>query len=161
MRAAVDDIHHRRGKDAGVDAAQVAIERKLEGAGRGTGGRHRDGEDGVRAEFGFVFGTIDGDHGRVNEPLVGGIHAHEFRGKDGLNIFDGLEDAFAQVVFLVAVTQLNGFMLTGRGSTGDCSAPTGSSVKDDVGFDGRVASGVEDFARVNRDNLCHVAPVVG
>ena len=37
--AAVEDVHHGRGEEAGVDAAEVAVERELEGFGGGAGAR--------------------------------------------------------------------------------------------------------------------------
>jgi hypothetical protein len=48
--AAVEDVHHGGGQDAGVDAAEVAIEGSLSAFGGGAGGGHGDGEDGVGAE---------------------------------------------------------------------------------------------------------------
>ncbi len=128
--------------------------------GGGAGGGHGDGEDGVGAELGLVVGAVDGDHGGVDEALVGGVHAGELGGEDGLDVFDGLEDAFAEVDGLVAVAQLDGLVLAGGGAGGDGGAADGSAVEDDVGFDGGVAAGVEDFACVDRDDLGHVAPVV-
>ena len=159
--AAVEDVHHGRGQEAGVDAAEVAVERELERFGGGAGDGHGDGEDGVGAELGFVFGAVDGDHGGVDEALVGGVHAGEFGGEDGLDVFDGVEDAFAEVVVLVAVAEFDGFVLAGGGSAGNGGAAFGSAVEEDVGFDGGVSAGVEDFAGVDRDDLGHVAPVFG
>ena len=128
--AAVEDVHHGRGQDAGVDAAEVAVERELEGVGGGAGGGHGDGEDGVGAEPGLVFGAVDGDHGGVDEALVGGVHAGELGGEDGLDVLDGLEDAFAEVVLLVAVAELDGLVLAGGGAGGDGGAAHGSAVEE-------------------------------
>ena len=158
-RAAVEDVHHGRGQDAGVDAAEVAVERELERGGRGAGAGHGDGEDGVGAELGLVLGAVDGDHGGVDEALVGGVHAGEFGGEDGLDVLDGVEDAFAHVVGLVAVAELDGFVLAGGGAGGDGGAAHGSAGEGDVGFDGGVSAGIEDFAGGNGDDLSHVAPM--
>ena len=114
--AAVEDVHHGRGQDAGVDAAEVAVERELERVGGGAGAGHGDGEDGVGAELGLVLGAVDGDHGGVDEALVGGVHAGEFGGEDGFDVFDGVEDALAEVVVLVAVAELDGLVLAGGGA---------------------------------------------
>ena len=54
MGPAVDDIHHGDGQRAGVDAAQVAVERGSLRIGCSAGGGHRNGENRVGAEFGFV-----------------------------------------------------------------------------------------------------------
>ena len=126
---------------------------------RGAGYGHGDGEDGVGAELGFVLGAVDGDHGGVDQALVGGVHADEFGAEDGLDVFDGLEYALAEVVIFVAVAKLNGFVLAGGGAAGNGGAAYGSAVEDDVGFDGGITAGVQDFACVDRDDLGHVAPV--
>ena len=78
-----------------------------------------------------------------------------------LDVVDGGEDAFAEVV---------GGSLS-RSSTASCSpveAPEGTAARpldavgeDDVGLDGGIASGVEDFAGVDGDDLGHGAPVSG
>src|SRR5216683_4588483 len=88
--AAVEDVHHGRGEQAGVNAAEVAVERELQGFGGGAGDGHGDGENGVGAELGFVFGAVDGDHGGVDEALVGGVHASEFGAEDALYVFYGV-----------------------------------------------------------------------
>ena len=77
-----------------------------------------------------------------------------------LDVLDGLEDALAEVAALVAVAQLDGFVLAGGGAAGNGGAAHGSAVEDDVDFDGGIAAGVEDFACVDRDDLGHVAPMV-
>ena len=92
---------------------------------------------------------------------LAGVHAGEFGAEDGLDVFDGLENAFAEVVVFVAVAEFDGFVLAGGGAGGDGGAAYGSAVEDDVGFDGGIAAGVENFACVNRDDLGHVAPVGG
>jgi hypothetical protein len=158
--AAVEDVHHGRGEEAGVDAAEVAVERELEREGRGAGAGHGDGEDGVGSEPGLVLGAVDGDHGGVDEALVGGVHAGEFGGEDGLYVFNGLEDTFAEVVLLVAVAEFDRFVLAGGGSAGDSGAATDAAFEDDVGFDCGVAAGVQNFTRLDRDDLGHIAPIV-
>ena len=160
MGAAVDDVHHGRGEDGGVDAAEVAVEREAEGFGGGAGDGHGDGEDGVGAEVALVGGAVDGDHGGVDESLVGAVHAGELGGEDGLDVFDGFEDAFAEVDGLVSVAELDGLVLAGGGTGGDGGAAADAAFEDDVGLYGGVAAGVEDFACVDRDDLGHGAPVL-
>ena len=70
-----------------------------------------------------------------------------------------MQDAFAEVVILVAIAELDGFVFAGGGSAGNGGAAFGSAVKDDVGLDGGIAAGVKDFACMDRDDLGHVAPV--
>ena len=95
----------------------------------------------------------------IDQALVGSVHALEFGGEDGLDVFYGLEDALAEVVLFVSVAKFNGLVLAGGGSAGNGGAPFGSAVEDDVGLNGGVSAGVEDFACVDRDDLGHVAPV--
>ncbi len=159
MAAAVDDVHHGSGQDAGVDAAEVTVERELEGFSRGAGAGHGDGEDGVRAEAGLVLGAVDGDHGGVDQALIAGIHAGELRSEDGLDVLDGEQHALAEVVLFVSIAEFYGLVLAGGGSAGDGSATFGSAIEDDVGLYGGIAAGVEDFACVDGDDLGHVAPV--
>ena len=101
------------GRMLAVDAAEIAVERNLEGLGHGAGAGHGDGQDGVGAELALVGGAIESDHGLVDEALVGGIHAFDFGGDDGFDIGNGLENALAHVVALVAVAQFDGLMLAG------------------------------------------------
>ena len=70
--AAVDDVGHRHRQDAGVGAAEVAVERQAVGGGGGLGGGQADAEDGVGAELALVRGAVGGDHGAVEPDLVGG-----------------------------------------------------------------------------------------
>jgi hypothetical protein len=72
-----------------------------------------------------------------------------------------VENSFAEIVILVSIAELDGFVLAGGGSAGNGGAAFGSPVEDDVGFDGWIAAGVKDFACVDRDDLGHVAPVFG
>src|SRR6202020_1162429 len=146
-------------KEAGVDAAEVAVERKLQGFGRGAGTGHGDCEAGVSAALGFVFRAVDRDHGSVDEALVGAVHAGKLGTEDGLDIFDGVKNAFTEVVVLVSIAELDSFMFAGGGAAGNGGAAFGSSVEDNIGFDGGIAAGVKDFTGVDRDDLSHVAPV--
>ena len=114
--ATVEDVHHGGGEDRGVDAAEVAVEGEAEGFGGGAGAGHGDGEDGVGAEVALVVGAVDGDHGRVDEFLIAGVHAGEFGGDGGLDVVDGLEDALAEVVGLVVIAELDGLVLAGGGA---------------------------------------------
>ena len=160
--AAVEDVHHGGGEGAGVDAAEVAIEGEGEGGGGGAGGGHGDGEDGVGAEGGLVGGVIEGDHGGVDESLVGGVEAGEFGAEDGLDVVDGFEDAFAEEVGLVVVAEFDGLVLAGGGAGGDGGAAAGAGLEGDVGLDGGVTAGVEDFAGGDGGDFgVHAVPFLG
>ena len=159
VAATVEDVHHGRREETGVDATEVAVERELQRFCRGASDGHGDSEDGVRSELGFVFGAVDGDHGGVDKALVRGVHAGEFGAEDGFDVLYGLQNTLADVVILVSIAEFYGLVLAGGGSAGNGGAAFGSAVEDDVCFDGGVTAGVEDFTCVNRDDLGHVAPV--
>jgi hypothetical protein len=72
-----------------------------------------------------------------------------------------VEDAFAEVVVFVSIAEFDGLVLAGGGSAGNGGAAFGSAVEEDVGLDGGITAGVEDFACVDGDDLGHVAPVLG
>ena len=63
-------------------------------------------------------------------------------------------------MIFVSIAKFDGLVLAGGGSAGNGGATLGSAVEDDVGLDGGVSAGVEDFACVDRDDLGHVAPIV-
>jgi hypothetical protein len=50
-------------------------------------------------------------------------------------------------------------MLSGGCTGGDGGAALGPAREGDVGFDGGVSAGIEDFAGCNRDDLGHIAPM--
>jgi len=66
-----------------------------------------------------------------------------------LNVLHRLEDAFAAEALLVAVTQLDRLVLSGRRAAGHGGPAGGAARQGDVGLDGRVAAAVEDLARVD------------
>ena len=94
----------------------------------------------------------------VDEALVGGVHAFEFRGDDGLDILDGLQHAFAHVVALVAVAQFHGLMFAGGGARGHNGAAQRAAFQNHVRFHGRIAARIKNFARTNGNNLSHIIP---
>ena len=124
VRAAVDDVGHRDRQHFGVRAAQVLEEGHAQGLGRRFGGGQRDGEDGVGAELGLGFGAVELEHDAVNGQLVERIHAAEGREDFLGDILDRFGDAFAEVTFLVAVAQFEGFVLAGAGARRHRRAPT-------------------------------------
>ena len=155
MGAAIDDVHHRRRQDVRVGAADIAIERKRRGLRRGLGHRHRDAEDRIGAEAGFVRRAVEFDHHGVDVALVGRVEAEQLREDLVIDGSDGLEDALAEVTRLVAVAELDRFVSARGGARGDGGAARRAIFQRDFGFDGRVAPAVEDFAGVDVDDLGH------
>ena len=70
-----------------------------------------------------------------------------------VNVLHGVQDAFAQVTALVAVTKLKGLVLARRRSARNGSAAECARYGTNFDLDGRIASRVEDFPCVNLYNL--------
>jgi hypothetical protein len=113
MRAAVQDVHHGRGQGVGAGAAKIAIKREFETIRGRSRRRHGNGEDCVGAETSFIFGAIEFDHFLIERALVGGIEIRQCVGDFAVNVFNGLENALAEVSFFVAIAQLDSFALAG------------------------------------------------
>ena len=62
MHAAIDDVHHRHRQHAGIDAADIAIERQFEMRCGGFGDRKADAQNRIGAEPAFVRGAVQRDH---------------------------------------------------------------------------------------------------
>ena len=153
--AAVEDVHHRHGQVLGVGAAEVAVERQTstESAAAWADGQ-RDAQDGVGAELGLVRGAVEFEQELVDGRLLRDVLAHEFGSDDLVDVADGLQHAAAQVAFLVAVAQLDGFVGAGAGAAGDGGPTPRVRGQKDVDFERRVATAVQDFAGVDIGNPC-------
>jgi len=154
--AAVEDVHHRDRQDVGVGAADVAVERQVGGVRGGLRHGQGDAEDGVRAQLALVLGTVEFDHDRVDQALIGGILADDLVLDLLHDVLHGLADRLAAVDALVTVAQLDGLERTGGGAGGDGSTAAGAVFEGDLDLDGRVATRVEDFARHDVIDGCHV-----
>ena len=84
----------------------------------------------------------------------GGVEADDGLGDCGVDVLDGLEDALAQVAALVAVTELDGFVLAGGRAGGDYGLACAFVFQNDGGFDRRVSAGIEDFSTDYVDDCC-------
>ena len=155
MHAAIHDVHHRHRQSAGGGAADVAVERRLLGGGRGFGDRERHAENGVGAEPAFVRSAVERDQRFVDLGLRLGLHAAKRVIDLAVDRIDRLQDALAAVTRLVAVAQFDRFVRSGRGARGHCGAAFRAILQDDVDFDGRIAAAVEDFAADNVGNGGH------
>ncbi len=158
VRAAVEDVHQRRRKDARLRAAEVAIERQADRLRRRARDRHRDAEDGVRAELSLGARAIEIDHRLIERGLIERVAAQDL-GRDLLHhVLDGLEHALAEVAGgVVSVTQLDRLVLARRGATRNRRAAL-SARGLDFHFDGGVSSRVEDLACKNSIDLGHDGP---
>ena len=72
-----------------------------------------------------------------------------------LTLSTAFRHTLAGVTRLVAIAQFHGFVLAGRGSAGNGGAAAGAAFENDVGFDGRISTGIKNFAGNNQFNLSH------
>jgi len=146
MHATVDDVEGRDRQDhLGVSGKlrDVLVERNsLLGGSRAANGQ-RDGQDGVRPHVGLVRGSVQIDHRLVDLLLLGRVHSLDLRSKMVVDVGDRLEDSLAHVV-AASVTKLASLVDSG-GSPGRHGGGERSHGGNDVGLDGRVATGVEDL----------------
>ncbi len=158
MRAAVQDIEHGRGKNAGVDAAKIAIKRNFQRLRDGARSSHRNGENGVCAQLAFVRRAIEGDHRLVNQPLVACVHAFEFGRNHGFNVGHGLQNTFAEEVAFIAVAEFHSLMLAGGSAGRNNCAAHGAALENHICFHGGIAARVKNFARANSNDFSHICP---
>jgi len=151
-------IQHGRRQDAGIDTTQIAIKRNLQRLGHGASCSHGDGEDRIGAQLALVRRSVQGDHGLVEQPLVGGVHALQFGCNHGFHIGHGLQYALAQIVALVSVAQFHGLVLAGGSARGHDGAAQSAAFQDHVRLNGRIAARVENFAGANGNNFSHIGP---
>ena len=93
--AAIDDVHHRHRQGAGVDAADIAIERQPEIGGGGARGGEAHAENGVGAEPGLVGRAVELDQGAVERRLRLGIEAGQRVENLAIHRRDGAAHALA------------------------------------------------------------------
>ncbi len=89
MFTAVQDIHHRNRQNAGVDAADVFIERQADEISRRPSYSQGNAESCISAEFGFVGCSIESNHKIVDPSLIQNIFADDFGGNDVVDILHG------------------------------------------------------------------------
>ncbi|MNE33035.1 hypothetical protein D3C80_1266770 [compost metagenome] len=157
--AAVDDVHHRHRHGvlarSAVQFGDVGVQRNALGLGSGLGGGQGHGEDGVGTQLAFVLGTVQLDHRAVEGFLVGSILAQQQVADRAIDVGHGFQHALAQVTALVAITQLQCLAGTGGCTGRRASAADNAVLEDHIGFDGGVATGVQNLAALDVDDLCH------
>ena len=122
------------------------------------GGRLRDGErrseDRVRAEPRLRRGAVERDERAVDAALVGGVEPEERVGDLAVDVADRAGDPLPQPG-VAAVAELDGLVLTGRGTGWHRREPEGSRIEPHLDLDGRIPARVEDLAAVDMDDRCH------
>ena len=152
VAAAVEDVHERHGERAGERATEVAVERHTELVGGSVRRGHREAEDGVGAELVLVVGAVEVTEDLVELHLVCSGEADDGGGENLFDVADGLENALAEEALLVAIAELDGLALARGGARGDGCATGRARQKGDIDLNGGVATGVENFARLDFDD---------
>ena len=116
VSAAVDDVHHRNGQSVSVAAADVAVQRHVQGLCCSLCSSQRHTEDGVCAELALGGSSVKGEHLMVDTALVEHAVALQCRRDDVVDILNSLQHTLAAVAVLVAVAKLKCFVLAGRRS---------------------------------------------
>jgi hypothetical protein len=113
MLAAVQYVHHRHGYSDGARAAEIRIERKIGRHRCRTRRSHRDSENGICSQPGFIESSVQINHGLVYFRLAAGIHPDNLGSDCRIHIGYGLQDALAVVAFFVIIAQFTGFIFAG------------------------------------------------
>ena len=111
MHTTIEDVHHGGRQGVGVHAAQIGVKGLADRTGSCTRSRQRASQDGVSTKLGLVVGAVGCPKCRINGALLGSLKTN-----DGLTTLTvcmgyGLQDAFAHVTILIAITHLDGLEL--------------------------------------------------
>ncbi len=155
MGAAIENIHHRHRQQLGVGAANVTIKRQTALIRRRTGHGQGNAQNGVGPQTPLVLGTIDVDHLLIHRHLIKHLHADHGIGQFAVDGIHRLGDALAQITALVAITQFH--RLTGAGGSPGWHRSTAQTALfgKDLHLHGGIATGIEDFTRLNMGNAAH------
>ncbi len=160
VRAAVEDVHHRNRQHVGIHAANIAVQRQAEGIGSGLGDSQAGAQDRVCAQLGFVGGAVQLDHGGIDGLLLESVPAEQGIGDLGVDVFNSLQHAFAQVAAFVAIAHFKRFVHAG-GCAGGNGCPAPAAIRQDhFHFNGGVAARIENFLCNDCFNRCiHRGPL--
>ena len=152
MRTAVEDVHHRYRQHARCRPAQVPIQ----GQGASVRGsprrRHRNSQNRVRSQPPLVGRAIQLDQPGVERALVGCVNSGEGFRNLAVNIGNCLQNALAEVLCLVTITQFDSLVLTGRRATRHDGPRTGAAIQNNFSFNGRIATRVKHLASTDIGN---------
>ena len=109
VSAAIQDVHHGRRQQVGVNAAYIFIERKLSRFGGSLCSCKRNAQDRIRAEVPLVLGAVELDHGCIDRALIVRFEADKSISDLIVHMRNRLERAFAEVAFGIAIAQLDRF----------------------------------------------------
>ena len=155
MHAAIDDVHHRHRQGPRRGAADIAIERHVEGFGRRLGAGQRHAEDGVGAEPALVRRAVEIDHDLVDQDLLLDRHVAERLEDLAVDGLDRLLHALAEIARLVAVAQFDRLMRAGGSARRHRRAAQRAVLQHHIDLDGGIAAAIENFAADDVDDGGH------
>ena len=161
MHAAVEDVHHGRGQQVRVRAADVLVQRLLSRLSSSLGAGQRRAEDGVRAQGTLVVGAVHLQHDVVDEALIVGLDADERLGDLLVHVGDSIQCALAEIAALVAVAQLDGLERARRSARRHRGTAERAVFQHHFNFHGRVAARVQNLATEHIDDDAHACLLVG
>jgi len=154
VHPAIEDVHHRHGKQRRPGAAEIAVERLVVVAGSGLGRRQRHAEDGVGAETLLIGGTVELAEALVDAALVVGVEPGQRLPDLAIDGADGLAHALAAIA-LVPVAKLMRFVGPGRGARRHGGAAKGPTRQHDVHLHGGIAAAIENLPADDGGNGGH------
>ena len=143
--AAVQDVEHRDRERVRVGTAHGPVEGNLQLVGHRLGAGQRDGQDGVGPEPALVGRPVQVDQGEVDRPLVERVQPAIASAISPLTLATARWTPLPPNR-LAAVAQLDRLVDARRCTRRSDGTPTRPGVEQDLGLDGRVATGVEDLA---------------
>ena len=153
MRTAVDDVHHRNRHGIGVATTDVTVERQTQGVGSSLGSSQRNTEDSVGTELALGGSAVESQHLVVECALIEHAVALQCGSDNGIHVLNSLQGTLTQIAVLVAIAELESFVLTGRSTRRNGSAAQYTIFQHYVYLNGGVATRVEDFSCMNFLNL--------
>jgi hypothetical protein len=81
----------------------------------------------------------------VKRDLGRGVHALKGVGDRTINVLDGVQDSFAEIAGFVGVTKFESFVFAGGSAGGHGGAAAGAVFEDYVGFNGGIATRIDDL----------------
>ncbi len=103
----------------------------------------------------LCIGTVQIDHGLVDESLLSGIQADDGFSDLCVHVLHRLQHALAQIALLVAVAQFNRFFLTCGRARRHGGTAHHTRFQQHVRFYGRVATGIQNLTRYDINNCTH------
>ena len=155
MRAAVDDVHHRDRKRAGVHAAEISIERDVLRGRSSARRRHGHGENGVCAEAALVGRGIEIDHDLVDRRLQARVVTDQGLADRPVDVRYGFARAFAEIAILIVIAQFVCFVLTRRSAAGHGGAACAAVGQKHFGFDRGIPTRVQNLDPADFDDGRH------